>query len=281
MRFRSETIIVPITISKTGRLTFPISGYQRYGFSCTSQTSLSRNSPVSFIPHYYWNPFTLQISNRFVSNLHPAATSWTNGCLWTVPPFWKYWRHQQNRRVARTQWAALTDMVLFRTLSTNHEEIGRRNVIPEGLCQGFTRGTMKTQDRWCIMPVSRWSMTIGPTRYVLCTTRIAYHHLTPSTCTCSPDRYDHQLLYGTRHQQTIMTNCHCWWRNNHPTNHLDIVIGTTIQEKKRNSMTDKQLCSMQKARNSKSGIFGIRKGVMLRFCYVSHLIITDYFFIST
>ena len=33
---QSTTITVPITISKTGRLTFPISGYRHYGLSRTA-----------------------------------------------------------------------------------------------------------------------------------------------------------------------------------------------------------------------------------------------------
>ena len=265
---RSETIIALTIISKMGQLTFPISGYQCYGFSCTPRTSLSRNSSVSFIPCYYQNPFTLQISNKFVSNLHPTATSRTNGCLWAVPPFWKYRWHQQNRRVAGTKWTALTDVVLFRTLSMNCKEIGRRNVVSKRLCQGFTCGIMKTQDQWSIVPVSRWSTTIRPTCYALCMTHFAYHHSTSSMCTHSTDRYDHQLLYRTRHRWTIMTNRHCRWRNDYPTNHLDIVIRTTIQEKKRNSATNKQLCSTQVTGNSESGIFRLRKGVMLQSYYL-------------
>ena len=270
IHFRSATTTVPTTISKTGWLTFPISRYCHYGFSHTARIALPRNSPISLIPNYRWNPFTLRISYKFVSNLHSAITQSprTNGHLWIVSPLQKYRWHWQNYRVVGTQQTTLTDVVLLWTLSMNCEEIGRRNAISERLRRGLTCGIMKTQDWWSTTPVSCWSTTIGPTCYALCMTCITYHHLTSSVHTCSTNRYDHQLLYRTRHQWTIATNRHCWWRNDHPTNHLDIVIGTTIQEKKRNSTMDKQLCPMQKTRNSESGIFRIRKGVMLRFRYL-------------
>ena len=189
--FRSETIIVPITISKTGQLTFPISGYRHYGFPCTPWTSLSRNSSVSLVPSYYRNSLTLWIPYKFIRNFYPTISqpSQTNGCLWIVPPFWKYRRHQQNLRVAGTQWTTLMDVVLLWALSMNREEIGGRNAISERLHWGLTCGTMKTQDQRSPMPVSRWSTTIGPARYVLCPASIKYHHQASSMH--STNRYNH------------------------------------------------------------------------------------------
>ena len=82
IHFRSATITVLIITSKMGWLTFPISGYQHYGFSHTTRIASSRNSWISLIPRYYQNPFTLRISGRPVSNLHSTPTSRTNGRLW-------------------------------------------------------------------------------------------------------------------------------------------------------------------------------------------------------
>ena len=120
--FRSATITAPTIIFKMGWLTFPISGYQHYGFPCTTQIVSSRNSRISLVPHYYRNPFTLWISDRFVSNLHPTTTSWTNGCLWVVLAFQKHRWHWQNHGVIRTQSATFTNMVLLWTSARKLEE---------------------------------------------------------------------------------------------------------------------------------------------------------------
>ena len=189
---QSKTITVFITISKTGWLTFPISSYRHYGFSHTTWIALSRNSPISPIPSHHWNPFTLWISYKPVNNLHPTIQPpRTNGHLRIVSPFWKYRWHQQNHRVAGTQQTTFMDMVLLWALSMDRKEIGRRNAIPERLCQGFTCGTVKTQNQRSLTPTSHWGKMIRPMSHVLCMTRIANHHQTSSLCTRSTDRYDH------------------------------------------------------------------------------------------
>ena len=190
--FQSKTTTVPITISKMGQLTFPISGYRCYGLPCTPWTSLSKNSPVSSVSSHYQNSLALRIPYKFINNFQPTIQSpWTNGCLWIFSPFWKYRRHQQNHRVAGTQRITFMDVVLLWALSTNHEEIGRRNAIPERLCWGLTCGTTKTQNRRSLMPTSRWGKTIRPMSHALCTTCVTNHHQTSSLRTCSTDRYDH------------------------------------------------------------------------------------------
>ena len=191
-RFQSKTIIVPTTISKMGWLTFPISGYQCYGFSRTTQIALSRNSPIPLVPSHHRNPFTLRIPYKFIGNLYPTIQPpRTNGCLWIVSPFWNYRQHQQNHGVVGTQRTTFTDMVLLWALSMNHEEIRRRNAIPEGLRQGLTCGTTKTQNRQSLMPTSCWGKMIRPTSHTLCTTCITNHHQTSSPCTHSTKIYDH------------------------------------------------------------------------------------------
>ena len=129
---RSTTTTALTIISKMGRLTFPISGYQRYGFPCTTRITSSRNSWISLIPCYYRNPVTIRIPGRLISNLHPTLTSWTNGCLWIVLALRKHWRHQQNRGVIRTQSIDATNMVLFWTLSMDCKGIGERSTISKG-----------------------------------------------------------------------------------------------------------------------------------------------------
>ena len=76
--------------------------------------------------------------------------------------------------------------------------------------------------------VSHWSMAIGPACQTLCLTSITYYHSTSSTHTCPTNRHNHKLLYGTRHWRTIAANYHCQWQYDHPTDHLNIIIGTTI-----------------------------------------------------
>lgn len=134
---RSKITIAPTTISKMGRLTLPTSGYQRYGFSHTSQIPLPRNPPVPLIPSHHQNPFPLRISHKFISNLHSAISQppQTNGCLRIILPLWKHRRRQQNPGTIGTQWITSPNMVLFPTLSTNGEETGRRNAISKKLWQ--------------------------------------------------------------------------------------------------------------------------------------------------
>ena len=132
IHFRSTTITVPIITSKMGRLTFPISGYQRHGFSCAPRIASFRNSWIPFISCYCRNSFSLWKSNRFVINLRSALTHRTDGHLWTVLAFWKHRRHQQNRGIIGTQSSDVTNVVLFRTLSTNRKRIGKRSVVSKG-----------------------------------------------------------------------------------------------------------------------------------------------------
>ena len=88
IRFRSTTIIVLIITSKMGRLTFPISGYQRHGFSRAPQITSFRNSWIPLISCYCRNSFSLRKPDRFVINLHLAPTHRTDGRLWIVLAFW-------------------------------------------------------------------------------------------------------------------------------------------------------------------------------------------------
>ena len=71
IRFQSATTTAPTIISKTGRLTFPISRYQHYGFPRTAQIASSRNSPISLVPSYHRDSLALWIShNLSTSPLH-------------------------------------------------------------------------------------------------------------------------------------------------------------------------------------------------------------------
>ena len=153
----------------------------------------------------------------------------------------------------------------------NCKKIGRRSTLSKRQCRKFTRRIAETWDWWSIMPINRWGTAFGLTSDTFCPTSIAYYYSTPSTCTCPANRYNHKLLYGSGNWRTIVTNRHRWRWNNHTANHFDIVIGTTIQEMMGNSssLTNKQLCSMHVTNNSESGIFGLRKGVMLRSLSIS------------
>ena len=130
--FRSVTITVLITISKTGQLTFPISGHHRYGFARASQIASSRNSWIPLISCYRQNPITIRIPRGFISDLYPASTSRTNGHLWTVLALRKYWRHQQNCGIVGAQSANVMDMVVLWTLSMNRKRIGKRSAVSKG-----------------------------------------------------------------------------------------------------------------------------------------------------
>ena len=158
------------------------------------------------------------------------------------------------------------DVVLLWTLSTNCQKIGRRSAIPERQHWKFIGRIVETWDRWSTMSINRWSMTIGSMSNTLHLTSIAHHHPTSSTCTHLADRFNHELFYRSRHWRAVVTDCHCWWWHNHTTRHLYIVIRTTIQEATRNPSypMHKQLCSTHVTNNSESGIFRLRKGVMLR-----------------
>ena len=283
--FQSATITVLIITSKMGWLTFPISGYQRYGFPRTTRITPSRNSWISLIPHHYRNPFTLRIPGGSVSNLYPAPTSRTNGRLQTVLALWKYQWHQQDHGVIGAQSVDATNVVLFWTLSTNCKKVGGRSMVSKGQCWKFIWGITKTWYQWSLMPSNFWSKVIGSTGHMFRMTSIAHHYSTPSLCTCSANGHDHKLFYWGRNWGTIATNHHRQWQNDHITNHFNIVIGTTIQETTRNSsyLAHKQLCSTHVTNNSESGIFGFRKGVMLRSLTISsyHLWTTFSFQCST
>ena len=100
-------------------------------------------------------------------------------------------------------------------------------------------------------------------------TDIAHCHSTSSASTHSPNthftnRLDHKLFHRSRHQWTITTDRYCRRWHNHPANHLNFVFGSAIQETVRNSPTHKQLRPTKTTGYPESGIFGLRKGVMLR-----------------
>ena len=119
-------------------------------------------------------------------------------------------------------------------------------------------------------PFDFWSKVFGLMGYTFCLTSIAHHYSTPSTGTCPTNRHNHELFYRSRHWWTITPNCHCQWWHNYTANYLDIIFGTSIQETMGDScLAHQQLCSMQATGNPESGIFGLRKGVMLRSLTIS------------
>ena len=130
--FWSPITTVPIITSKTGRLTFPISGYQWYGFPRAPRITSSRNSWIPFIPCYSRDPITLRIPSGPVSNLHSTPSSRTYGRLWIILAFWKYWRYQQNCGIIGTQSSDVTNVVIFWTLSMNRKRVGEGSTVSKG-----------------------------------------------------------------------------------------------------------------------------------------------------
>ena len=143
---------------------------------------------------------------------------------------------------------------------------------------------MTTWDWRNAAPINCGSKTVRTMGHTLCSTSIAHHYSAPSastdfTNTYFANRFDHELFHRSRHWWTIATDRYCRRWHNHPANHLDFVFGSAIQETMRNSPTHKQLHPTKATGYPESGIFGHRKGVMLRsFTISSYRLWTTFLF---
>ena len=188
IHIRFQTTTVPSTISKTGRLTFPISGSYHGLVNTIPRIPLQRRL-IRKLAGYYSDHHRERLSpgnlKTTITNIHTTpiisySSKWIHGRIWMFPPCRKFRRHQRNFGSFRTEWTTFTNMVLFPTLSTNRAEIGKRSSFPKGSCWWVNGGSPKIRDRWNTMTGYRQSKERRPKTYTIRPTIIIYTYYNPA-----------------------------------------------------------------------------------------------------